>query len=213
MIKTAESAGLQKLDDSLYILDLGVQERVLTFERPQHEYSGAAWDPNELEGGASFIALARIFQDRIDRKEFPSRSQLAQKEGLTRARVTQIMNTLRLHEELQERVLRGEFGYVPERLLRTCLRYSSEAEQRRLLEEHAKTVRPARRSGPLRPPRRVGRQTVRLRLVAYFNPQMFVEQRALFSRRRQRVEGKHELGKIIADNADFSRLPDLRLSG
>lgn len=186
--KTAESAGLQKVQELLFVLDLGVQKRVLTFERPRYEYSGAGWDPNELEGGASFIALARIFQERIDHKEFCSRSELAQKEGLTRARVTQIMNTLRLHDELQERILLGEFGYVPERLLRTCVRYESEAEQRRLLEEHASTVRATRRSGPLRPPRRVGRQRVRLRLVAYFNPEMFVEQRARLSRHRQRAE-------------------------
>lgn len=184
----AEAAGLTKVDDLLYVLDLGVRERVLTFERPRIEYSGAAWDPNELEGGAPFIALARLFQESIDRKEFLSRSDLAQKEGLTRARVTQIMNTLRLDDELQERILLGEFGYVPERLLRTCVRYESEAEQRRLLEEHARTVRPARHSGPLRLPRRVGRQSVRLRLVAYFNPQMFVEQRARWALHRQQAE-------------------------
>jgi hypothetical protein len=187
-VKTAESAGLKRLDDSLYILDLGIRERVLTFDRPRYEYSGAGWDPDGLEGAASFIALARIFQDRIDRKEFRSRADLAQKEGLTRARVTQIMNHLRLREELQESVLRGEFGYVPERLVRECVRYRSEAEQRRLLKEHAKTTRRTRRSGPVRPPRRVGRERVRVRLVAYFNPYMFVEQRALLSRRRQRVE-------------------------
>ena len=161
---------------------------MLTFERSRHEYSGVALDPNELAGGASFIALARIFQDRIDRKEFRSRSDLAEKEGLTRARVTQIMNTLRLHEELQERVLGGEFGYVPERLLRTCINYQSEAEQRRLLEEHAEKGKPIKRTAALRPPRRVGRQRVRLRLVAYFNPELFVAQRSTYSLRRQRIE-------------------------
>jgi len=184
---TAESAGLERVDDSLFVLDLGVRERVLRFERPRYEYSGAAWDPDQLEGGASFIALARIFQERIDRKEFRSRSDLAQKEGLTRARVTQIMNHLRLHEELQESVLRGEFGYVPERLVRECVRYRSATEQRRLLKEHAEKTTKPQRSGPPRPPRRVGRETVRVRLVAYFNPQMFVEQRALLSQHRQRV--------------------------
>ena len=109
-------------------------------------------------------------------------------EFLVGTRVTQIMNPLRLDEQLQERILRGEFGYVPERLLRKCVRYSREPEQRRLLEEHAKTARAVCRSEVLRPPRRVGRQTVSLRLVAYFNPEMFVEQRALLSRRRQRIE-------------------------
>ena len=185
--RIAQSAGLERVDDSLFVLDLGVRERILRFERPPHEYSGAAWDPDQLEGGASYIALARIFQERIDRKEFRSRSDLAQKEGLTRARVTQIMNHLRLHEQLQESVLRGEFGYVPERLVRECVRYRSAAEQRRLLKEHAEKITKPHRSGPPRPPRRLGRERVRVRLVAYFNPQMFVEQRAVLSQHRQRV--------------------------
>jgi transposase len=186
--KTAADSGLQKVNDLLYVLDLGVKDRMLSFERLRLDYSGAAWDPNELEGGASFIALARIFQERIDRKEYRSQSDLAKKQGLTRGRVTQIMNTLRIDQELQERILRGEFGYVPERLLRTCIRYTGEAEQRRLLEEHAKTGRPVHPSDTLRPPRSVGRQTVKLRLVAYFNPYMFVEQRARILERRQRIE-------------------------
>ncbi len=80
--KTAESAGLKKVDDQLYILDLGVRERVLAFERPGHEYSGAKWDPNELEGGASFLALARIFQERLAQKEFLSRSEIARRRVL-----------------------------------------------------------------------------------------------------------------------------------
>jgi hypothetical protein len=186
--KAAVSAGLQRVDDSLYVLDLGVRERVLTFERPRYEYSGAGWNPDSLEGAASFIALARIFRERIDRKEFRSQAELAKKEGLVRARVTQIMNHLRLYEDLQEAILRGEFGYVPERLVRECVRYRSEAEQRRLLREHADATGRVRHTGPGRPPRRVGREKVRVRLVAYFNPAMFVEQRALLSQRRQRVE-------------------------
>lgn len=99
------------------------------------------------------------------------------------------MNTLKIHPDLQERILRGEFGYVPEKLLRNCVRLESEEAQRRLLEEHATRVRPTRGSGPLPSPPRVGRHTVSLRLVVYFNPRMFVEQRASLSQRRQRAVG------------------------
>ena len=185
---TALSAGLHKIDDRLYFFDLGVQERKLAFQRPDYDYSGARWNPDDLEGGAAFLALARIYRARIAQKEFPTMTALAKSEGVTRSRVSQIMKTLRLAENLQERILRGEFGYIPERLLRTCVRFRREPEQRRLLEEHAKTVRAPRRSASSRPFRRVGRHTVRVRLVAYFNPEMFVNQRAVLSRRRQRVE-------------------------
>jgi transposase len=186
--RLAEEVGLKKVDDLLYVHDLGVCERKLLFDRPKNEYSGATWDPDELEGGASFIALARIFQDRLNKKEFRSKSELAEKEGLTRARVTQVMNTIKIDRELQERILRGEFGYVSERLLRDCVKLDTEVAQRELLEENAKIMRPRRDSNVLKPPRRMGRQSVKLRLVAYFNPQMFVEQRASLSQRRKRVE-------------------------
>jgi len=184
--RTAEEAGLQKVDDQLYVYDLGVCERTFSFERPQHQFSGAAWDPDALEGGASFIALARIFADRLSKHEYRNKSELAEKEGMTRARVTQIMNTLKIAPLLQEQILAGEFGYVPERLLRQCVQIDREAEQRTLLEANARIMRPVRAAG--KPPRRVGRQVVPLRLVAYFNPRMFVEQRGGLDRRRQRVE-------------------------
>lgn len=83
---------------------------------------------------------------------------------------------------------RGDFGYVPERLIRTYVRYRSEAEQRRLLEEHAQTAKSTGQPQAERKLRRIGRQKISLRLVAYFNPQMFVEQRALALERRQRIE-------------------------
>jgi hypothetical protein len=184
--RTAEQAGMQKFDDRTYIYDLGVCQRTLGFERPPHQYSGAAWDPDTLEGGASFLALARVFADRLRKREYRHRSDLARKEGMTRARVTQIMNTLRLDLALQEQILAGDFGYVPERLLRQCVQCDKETDQRALLEANARIMRPARRPGL--PPRRVGRQTVPLRLVAYFVPRMFVDQRSRLARRRQRIE-------------------------
>ena len=199
--KTAEAAGLTKLDDLHYILDLGICQRTLSFERPKHQHTGAAWDPDQLEGGASFIALARIFADRLKKNQYRNKSDLADKEGMTRARVTQIMNTIKIAPLLQEQVLSGEFGYVPERLLRQCVKLNTEAEQRKLLEDNAQVMRPAQLEG--RPPRRVGRQTVDLRLVAYFNPRMFVEHRGYLYERRQRIEQYvRDLNEKLA-NSDF----------
>lgn len=189
--KAAQRTGLTKVNDRTYVYDLGVCQRTLKFERPQSQYSDQDWDPDELEGGASFIALARIFQRRIDKKLYRNKSDLAQKEGMTRARVTQIMNTLKLDHDLQERILHGEFGYVPERVIRKCVQAGKETEQRKLLEQSARIMRPVHQSG--KPPRRVGHRKVPLRLVAYFNPEMFAEQRAGFLDRRGRVE------KYVAD--------------
>ncbi len=197
--KTAEAAGLTKLDDLHYILDLGICQRTFSFERPKHQHTGATWDPDQLEGGASFIALARIFADRLKKNQYRNKSDLAEKEGMTRARVTQIMNTIKIAPLLQEQILAGEFGYVPERLLRQCVKLNTEQEQRKLLVENAGVMRPVQLAG--RPPRRVGRQTVDLRLVAYFNPRMFVEHRGHLHQRRQRIEQYvHRLNEELASS-------------
>lgn len=189
-IKTAAEAvqrgGLTKVDETTYVYDLGICQRTLKFERQQNQYTDEVWDPDELEGGASFIALARVFQRRIEKKQYRNKSDLAQKEGMTRARVTQIMNTLKIDHDLQERILCGEFGYVPERVLRKCVQAGKGSEQRKLLEESARVMRPVRSNG--KPPRRVGYQKVPLRLVAYFNPRMFAEQRATILDRRHGIE-------------------------
>jgi hypothetical protein len=203
--RTAGAAGMERVGERLYVLDLGVETRTLDFEQPALDVTGATWDPENLEGGAAFIALARVFQERLDRKEVRHRSALAQQLGLTRARVTQIMNSLRLDLQLQERLLRGEFGYVPERLLRQCAQVEAEEEQRRLLEENAQFVRCAPGASARHRPLRSGRQEARLRLVVYFNPDMFAEQRAVLERHRRTVQA------FVQDLNERLRAPQSRL--
>ena len=184
-----EAAGMQKVNDRLYVLDLGVGERVLEIPRAAIPPTGAGWDPDDLDGGAAWLAQARIYQQRIDRQEIASRAALAEHLGMSRVRVTHIMTLLRLDEQLQEKVLAGVFGHIPDRTLRRIARLPSRPLQRRALEEHAATARDAAGAseGALRR-RRTGRQTVRLRMVAYFNPQMFVDQRALAANHLRLVE-------------------------
>ena len=175
-----EAAGMQKVNDRLYVLDFGVGERVLEIPRAAIPPTGAAWDHDDLDGGAAWLAQARIYQQRIDSKEIASRAALAEHLGMSRVRVTHIMTLLRLDEQLQEETLAGVFGHIPDRSLRRIARLPTRSRQRRALEEHAATARDAAGASEekLRR-RRTGRQTVRLRMVAYFNPQMFVDQRAL----------------------------------
>jgi len=185
----AQAAGMQKIHERLYVLDLGVVDRVLKFPRAAIPPTGTAWDPDDLDGGAAWLAQARIYQERIDRKEFPSRAALAEHLGMSRVRITHIMTLLRLDERLQEEVLAGVFGHLPDRRLRRIARLGGRAAQRRALEEHAATAKDAVGADEkARTRRRTGRQKVRLRLVAYFNPQMCVDQRALAVNHLRSVE-------------------------
>jgi len=66
--------------------------------------------------------LAREWQEALDRGKYTSRAELARKKGISRARVTQILNLLKLHPEVQEKVIKlGDpipSGSVSERKLR-----------------------------------------------------------------------------------------------
>ena len=112
---------------------------------------------------ARLLALAHHFQALIKQGVFGSQTDLAQVAGLTRARITQIMNLLFLAPEIQEeilflpRVTKGREA-VTERDLREVLKTHLWSEQRVRWEairqedhgvpqavalQHAKNTRPA----------------------------------------------------------------------
>jgi hypothetical protein len=184
----AVEAGLQKVDECLYVLDLGVQERELVFSEEDVEESDEDWDPDELEGGASWLASARRYRALIERKEVRNQAALADRLGVTRARMTQIFGLLKLAPLLQEQVLQGIFGYIPDRTLRQIAHLGSKEKQRRALEEHAAEARPAQGARQRVRRHRTGRQAASVRLVAYFNPQMLVERRETAARHLRDVE-------------------------
>jgi len=179
----AVDANLVKVDDFLFVKDLGVQSRRLRLDCEPVDSLETEHDPAELKGGAAFLAFARILRRRIETGEAESQAQLAREYDMTRARVTQLFNLLKLDFKLQERLLRGDFGYVSERVLRKAVRCKSAKAQLKLLEESAE-----KRQGSGKPFRRTGPHDVALRLVAYFNPQMFVEQRARATQRLFKID-------------------------
>jgi hypothetical protein len=85
---------------------------------------------------ARLLALAHHFQALIKQGVFGSQTELAQVAGLTRARITQIMNLLFLAPDIQEeilflpRVTKGRDS-VTERHLREVLKTLSWNEQRK----------------------------------------------------------------------------------
>ena len=87
---------------------------------------------------AVMLTLAHQIQSAIDRGEIPSQAEAARKLGLTRARLTQLLDLTLLAPDVQERVLALESvgGTEPlsERVLRPVARAPSWAEQRTLFE-------------------------------------------------------------------------------
>jgi transposase len=98
------------------------------------------------------------------------------------------MSLLNLNESLQRQVLAGEYGSIPDRTLRSIASLRTKAKQKRALEEHAVTARPMDSKTKPRRLRCTSQLEAQLRLVLYFNPEMFVDQRAQGNRHRQEVE-------------------------
>ena len=69
-------------------------------------------------GGRAQLERARGYRAQIDAGEIESQAALARREGLTRARITQVMTLLRLAPGLQERVLALPARAFTERQLR-----------------------------------------------------------------------------------------------
>ena len=87
---------------------------------------------------AVMLALAHQIQRAIDRGELADQAEAARNLGLTRARLTQLLDLTLLGPDVQERVLAHESvdGTEPlsERVLRPVARAPSWAEQRTLFE-------------------------------------------------------------------------------
>lgn len=83
---------------------------------------------------ARLLALAHAVQARIEKGEYKDYAEVARRHGLTRARLTQIMNLLLLAPDIQEEVLNleAEVGREPvtERDLRKVLGSMFWGEQR-----------------------------------------------------------------------------------
>jgi len=185
--EAAEQSGMDRVEENLFVLDLGVRDRELVFELHDIVDGEPEYSETTLTGGALALLKARRLREMLDDGTAKSQGELSRRLDLTQARISQVLSLLRIAPDLQSRILAGEFGYISEHTLRDCARIESRAKQLRLLEEHAQLARPAANGAPVRRSR-TGRRKARLRLVLYFNPQMCVDQRTTAEAHRQSVE-------------------------
>ena len=187
----AEHAGLTKVSDTLYVLDLGRQVRLLDEEERRWVGPGDL-DPEQYVGGASALCWARIFRRMLDAGEVKHQAALAELTGVSRARVTEVMNLLRLAPEVQEEILAGAYGKLSDHALRPVVKLSGVEAQRAALVAHAAREAQNPTALAFRPRKLRTTETQKVRLVAYFNPEMLVQKRLNDRRRRQRLEARIE---------------------
>ncbi len=183
----ARKAGLEEVDATLFVLDLGRAVRPLADEEPQW-VGPDDLDPESYVGAASALAWARIFERMLRCGEVKHRAALAKATGLSRARVTEILNLLRLDPELQEEVLAGRYGSISDHPMRAVVKLKGAAAQRAALEEYARRQAANPTGRKMRPRKLRTTETHRLRRVAYFNPELLVRKRLRHRRRHRRLK-------------------------
>jgi len=217
----ADQTELEKVADDLYVLDLGKATRPLG-DREHPWIRPDDPDPTALRGAASMVAWARIFQRALDAGWVANRAELARHLGVTKSRITSIMNLCSLDHDVQEAILAGDYGAISEHAIRGICKLSSADAQRAAL---AKLLReaPEAKAHPMRPRVLTSTQTRSLRRVVYFNPEMLVSQRQADRRRRRELEAfvlklndelRHPLSRRDPDRIRFlmlQKLSDLSL--
>lgn len=175
----AAAAGMSKAEENLYVLDLGTSD-VPAEEEP------ASRGPNARLGVASLAEAMRLSQ-AIEREvregQSPSYTQAAEKFGLTKTLGHKYGTLRQLPEDIQEQVLAGRAEGYALADLRYIARLDSAAAQREAFQKLVSSGVGTGATAGASEPRTAQRQPAgdeplpQVRVLAYFNPTRFVDQR------------------------------------
>ncbi len=175
-----EAAGLQRVEDHLFVLDLGVVQRV--DDNTVVEPSVAAPEEDTL---AEVMRLARAVDESVAAGRHTSQASAGRALGLTKALVWKYRVLRRLPETIQQLILDGK---ADGRALDDLIRIARLHDARQQDEAFAALIAgplPRRTSArplgvarnPAGSPSEPAPAPIRVRAVLYFNPQLFVDQR------------------------------------
>jgi len=174
--EAVHAAGMKRVDDDLFVLDLGIIEREV---EPSSRPRTRERSPQEA------MRLAREIQDDVATGRFPSQAAAARTRGFSKALASKYCGLRALPDDIQREILTGKAeGHPLARLL--AIAGLPDADQQReafwALGPGTPKALPAARE----PEADVQRpERLRVRVIAYFNPERFVEQRL---RGRKRLE-------------------------
>jgi hypothetical protein len=172
--RCAQSAGLEKLADNLFVMDFGVVERA--------ESSSSLLDCSADAADVTIQAMTqcRRLQEAVVQGRFASYAAAGRELGLAKSLTAKYRKLHRLSEQQQRDVLAGKVaGCALDALLQVAQLGSAELRQQAFeqLMSGPRTSHRARR--PSLPVDTASEApSVRVRVAAYFNPELFVDQRA-----------------------------------
>lgn len=166
--EAARKAGLVEIHERLFVSDLGVcvPESDRAIDQPSTDPDAPVRHPRP--GVAHQLQRARDFAKELAADPSLRQADLAKRHGVSAGRVGQLLALLRLHPELLQRVeALGEGFPFSEKYCWTLLRLPAD-QQLAALEADLAAL-----TAPTKPAESLGS----LRMVAYFNPQLFVDTR------------------------------------
>jgi len=184
--RLVEAAGLQRVDDHLFVMDLGIVERV-----DEHDIESPMPSP-DVDALARVMQLVRTMDQAVAAGRYTSQASAGRAIGLSEAVASRYGNLRRLPSAVQQRILDGE---ARGRSLDELIRITRLGDAQQQCDAFAALVasplprrasaRPLGVSPRRSPPDAPASEPIRVRAVLYFNPQLFVDQRR---RARERLE-------------------------
>lgn len=174
-----EGAGLQRVDDRLFVLDLGIVHRV--DEDTVEPVTPASQD----EAMVKVMQLARSIHESVAVGRYTSQASAGRALGLSKQLASRYCLLGRLPDSVQHQILDGKAGG---RSLEELIRIARLDDPHEQCEAFALLIAspPPRRAsahplgvarGPSAPTDASAPEPLRVRAVLYFNPQLFVDQR------------------------------------
>jgi len=176
-----EAEGFSSIDETLFVRDLGIVEY-----DPGESCVAQPSDPDDRCRFALQCLLA--IHEAVEAKDAPSITAAGRSLGLSKSVVKKYSPLAGLTKRIQASVLHGEARGVALTQLLAISRLSPDEQLAKFKEVVSKAdAKPSRRTTP--PSKRsLDNTMVRLKVVAYFNPEMFLDQRDNARRKLERVE-------------------------
>jgi hypothetical protein len=187
--RRVEAAGMEKVDDTLFVMDFGLVE-----PDAQEKIESLVEEIGSDDLSCSALRLSQKIRQAVADGRYNSNAAAARALGLTRALATKYRQLLNLSDELQCSILEGQAAGWPLATLIRIARISDPQQQLAEFEALRRSGGPPRLShSPSSSPEpestsQTETSPLRVRVVGYFNPQHFVEDRRKARDRLQRIE-------------------------
>jgi hypothetical protein len=178
----AQAAGMDKLADDQFVADFGVLERDAPATPSSAEQSDEVVTTSASEPDLVTEAMQKCRQlnEAVAQSRYASYAAAGRELGLSRSLTVKYRTLRHLSEQQQRDVLEGKLaGCTLDELLRVAQLASEDERQQAFLALASSTTPRARRTShpPRTPSKESSQGPMRVRVAAYFNPQLFVDQR------------------------------------